>query len=205
MRSTLRDLPAAAFLVVIAGLPAGALAMCTDQGAVCAARAKAETMCSCAGATTHGQYVRCVRDVARAEVAALRLPRSCKGSVIRCAARSTCGRPVFVTCCRTDSLGKVHCSVRRSASMCRVPSTVGTKPSCCDSCGLNVCTTTTTSSTTTSTTAPTGTTTTTTTTTTIPGNCGNSVIDPGEQCDPPGSPCTGSVAGAFLCNASCQC
>src|SRR5690348_470023 len=50
MKSTLRDLPAAAFLIVIAGFPAGALAICTDQAAVCAARAKAEAMCNCATA-----------------------------------------------------------------------------------------------------------------------------------------------------------
>src|SRR2546430_7101267 len=53
--------------------------------------------------------------------------------------------------------------------------------------------------------ARTTTTSTTTTTTTTPTNCGNGIVDPGEQCDPRGSPCTGSVAGAFLCNESCQC
>src|SRR5437879_9505712 len=148
MKSTLRDLPAAAFLIVIAGFPAGALATCTDQAAVCAARAKAEAQCNCATAATHGQYVKCVRDVAKGEMLALRLPRSCKGAVVRCAARSTCGRPTFVTCCRPTSTG-VRCSVKRDASMCKAPATVGTKPSCCDACGPNGCTASTTTSTTT--------------------------------------------------------
>ena len=34
--------------------------------------------------------------------------------------------------------------------------------------------------------------------------CGNGHLDPGEQCDPPGSSC-GSAAGAFVCDQSCQC
>src|SRR3989449_8279553 len=141
MKSTLRDLPAAAFLIVIAGFPAGALATCTDQAAVCAARAKAEAQCNCATAATHGQYVKCVRDVAKGEVVALRLPRSCKGAVVRCAARSTCSRPAgFVTCCRPTSTG-VRCSVKRNASLCKAPATAGTKPSCCDACGPNGCST----------------------------------------------------------------
>ena len=55
--------------------------------------------------------------------------------------------------------------------------------------------------TTTTTAPPTSTTTTTTTTTsTIPALCGNATIDPGEQCDPPGSAC-----GADLCGADCTC
>src|SRR5581483_9183866 len=47
----------------------------------------------------------------------------------------------------------------------------------------------------------------TTTTTTLP-RCGNGVVDPGEQCDPPGSiSCpAGSPANAFLaCSANCTC
>jgi hypothetical protein len=48
---------------------------------------------------------------------------------------------------------------------------------------------------------------TTTTTTTTPAVCGNSQVEAGEQCDPPGTlTCFGSVGGAFLaCNANCTC
>lgn len=53
------------------------------------------------------------------------------------------------------------------------------------------------------------TTTTTTTSTTRPTTvCGNSVKEPGEACDPPGSktcPAPGSPTGAFVCNANCTC
>ena len=200
MRSTLHVVASACFLTVVAGLPTGVLARCTDLAAVCAARDKAEIQCPCAAATNHGFYVRCVRGVAKAEADALRLPRECKASVVRCASRSTCGRPGFVTCCRLDNLGQPHCSVKRSAANCKPPATIGTKPSCCDACASNNCPTTTTTTSTTSTTA--------TTTTTIPSNCGNGHIDPGEACDGSdlgGVSCPGgSAGGAFVaCNPDC--
>src|SRR5262245_6447286 len=37
-----------------------------------------------------------------------------------------------------------------------------------------------------------------------PSSCGNAVVEPGEQCDPPGSSCSGSFAGQ-TCQADCQC
>src|SRR6266480_2115192 len=175
MRSTLHVVASACFLTVVAGLPTGVLARCTDLAAVCAARDKAEIQCPCAAATNHGFYV-------------------------RCASRSTCGRPGYVTCCRLDNLGQPHCSVKRSATNCKPPATIGTKPSCCDACASNNCPTTTTTTSTTSTTA--------TTTTTIPSNCGNGHIDPGEACDGSdlgGVSCPGgSAGGAFVaCNPDC--
>src|SRR5947207_452213 len=139
MRSTLHVVASACFLTVVAGLPTGVLARCTDLAAVCAARDKAEIQCPWAAATNHGFYVRCVRGVAKAEADALRLPRECKASVVRCASRSTCGRPGYVTCCRLDNLGQPHCSVKRSATNCKPPATIGTKPSCCDACASNNC------------------------------------------------------------------
>src|SRR6185436_8377952 len=70
------------------------------------------------------------------------------------------------------------------------------------------CPTTTTTTETTTTTTET-TTTTTTTTTMPPSSCGNAFLDPGEECDPPGSTstqCPSSPAGAFLrCNPDCTC
>src|SRR2546427_651202 len=200
MRSTLHVVASACFLTVVAGLPTGVLARCTDLAAVCAARDKAEIQCPCAAATNHGVYVRCVRGVAKAEADALRLPRECKASVVRCASRSTCGRPASVTCCRLANPGQPHCSVKRSATNCKPPATIGTKPSCCDACASNNCPTTTTTTSTTSTTA--------TTTTTIPSNCGNGHIDPGEACDGSdlgGVSCPGgSAGGAFVaCNPDC--
>src|SRR5207249_7930657 len=93
---------------------------------------------------------------------------------------------------------------------CKPPTTIGTKPSCCDACGPNGCATTTTSttsttSTTTTTVAASTTTTTSTPTTTL---CGNGMIDPGEACDGTdvgGVTCPGgSAGGAFVaCNPDC--
>src|SRR5262245_28975791 len=37
-----------------------------------------------------------------------------------------------------------------------------------------------------------------------PSSCGNAVVEAGEQCDPPGSSCTGAFAGQ-TCQADCQC
>src|SRR5213080_3885098 len=185
MRSSVGGVGVACLLVSIAGLPAGALARCDDPAAVCAARAVADAQCNCATATTHGQYVKCVSQAAQGEVNAARLPRGCKANVVRCASRSTCGKPGFVTCCRTDSLGRVHCSVKRDPTRCKPPSTIGTKPSCCDACGPNWCATTTTSTTSTTSTRTTTvdsstTENTSTTTTTL---CGNGKFEPSEACD----------------------
>src|SRR5438128_1227817 len=152
----------------------------------------ADAQCDCASTPDHDTYVNCVDEVAAAAVqnGALRPP--CAGAVTSCAAQSTCGKPGFVTCCRTAADGGTRCSIKRSADACKPPpggtACVGSVPSCCDACSAGGCgpsgsttttappaTTTTTAApatTTTTTTAPTATTTTTapatTTTTTAP-------------------------------------
>lgn len=109
-----------------------------DAGAVAMARALAATRCDCATAPSHGQHVRCVGAVAREALRARTLPERCVAQVVRCAARSTCGRPGAVTCCRTDAAGATRCRVKRSAAGCWPPrggsACVGTEASCCDSC-----------------------------------------------------------------------
>ena len=53
--------------------------------------------CSCDG--NHGQYVSCVTRAVREAVSTGELDVNCKGKVVRCAARSTCGKKEgFVTC-----------------------------------------------------------------------------------------------------------
>ena len=127
-----------AFTLVVS-MPTGASAKkCTDDAAVAAARAAASTECDCAGSSNHGQYVKCVGEVAKARVESDDLPGECKGDVVRCAAKSTCGKPGSVTCCRVDRRGKVKCSIKRSADKCRPPNggtaCVGSSESCCDAC-----------------------------------------------------------------------
>jgi hypothetical protein len=131
------------FAAAVLFLPAAARSACTDQAAVDATRAAADAACDCAGAATHGAYVRCVAGVAKAAADAGTLPRNCKGSVVRCAAKSTCGKPDFVTCCRTNARGKQTCSVKRDPSACKPPrngtACVGQAASCCDACPPGVC------------------------------------------------------------------
>lgn len=152
---------------------------CSDA-AVAAARAAAEAQCDCTGSSNHGQYVKCVGDVAKQMASTGALPQECKSELTRCAAKSTCGKEGAVTCCRVDRRGKVRCSIKKSADKCQPPSggvsCLGSSTSCCDACtgssspgGAFVCegsSTTTTAAPTTTTAGPT--TTTAAPTTTIP-------------------------------------
>jgi hypothetical protein len=148
----------------------GSAAKCdpvADAADIAAAQAAAAT-CDCAAAENHGQHVSCVAQAVKA--AALANP-SCGAAAKKCAARSTCGKPGFVTCCRISARGKLKCSTKSSADKCKAPkdgqACVGTTPSCCNACdaGCGGTTTTTTPPTTTTTAAPTTTTSTAPTTT----------------------------------------
>jgi plastocyanin len=134
--------------VVVGGVAAGPTTTttlpppaCRDADAVARIRAEIDSRCDCAGASTHRSYVRCAAAVAREAARAGTLPRACKGKVKTCAATSTCGRPGFVTCCRTIA-GVQTCSVKRSA-VCRAPrrgtACISDRPSCCDACGGATC------------------------------------------------------------------
>src|SRR5439155_13542474 len=71
------------------------------------------------------------------------LPKRCKGAVKACAARSTCGKPGFVNCCRTTAKGTTKCSTKSSAALCKPAkhglACVGQRPSCCDACVSGGC------------------------------------------------------------------
>ena len=92
-----------------------------DANAVAAARQAADDPCDCSTAKTHRRYVRCVAGVARAAVNSGTLSEECKAQLLACAARSTCGRPSAVRCCRTDASGVTHCQTVRGAAACRAP------------------------------------------------------------------------------------
>jgi hypothetical protein len=124
-------------------LSSAAHAKCDPTGAdaadVAAARLAVTTNCDCAGAANHGSYVSCAAKQARTTL----INKSCKGAVVKCAAHSTCGKPDFVTCCRTDPHGKTSCSTKSSSSACK-PAKNGTacvshKSSCCDACTVDGC------------------------------------------------------------------
>jgi plastocyanin len=146
-----------------------ARASCTDPTAVASTRAAAALRCPCTGATNHKRYIQCVAQVAKAAAKSGTLPKQCRGSVVSCARKSTCGEPGFVTCCRTIAKGVTKCSVKPSPAKCTAPkggsACVGAVPSCCESCAAGSCagaTTTTTTPGATTTTATPGATTTTT-------------------------------------------
>lgn len=111
------------------------------------------TDCQCDAYPNHGQYVRCVVSHVRDAIAA-GLPTNCKGTITRCAARSTCGKKTgFSTCCRalpgtctaglcqdkktscTDSStcpAVTKCGMKSSPELCTA---IGGSPgtgSCCD-------------------------------------------------------------------------
>ncbi len=79
-------------------LPSFADAAYSDMASVATTRALAEATCPCDGFTRHGKYVRCVVGVAKAAVASGALARGRQGAVIKCAARSRCGRPGWTPC-----------------------------------------------------------------------------------------------------------
>lgn len=137
-------------LVFLAGVmlvPRVGGAACTDQTAVTATRTAADTACTlagngCSNAKNHGQYVKCVAAQAKQAVTAGTLPKECKGAVVKCAARSTCGKPGFVTCCVTKA-GTTKCGIKSSATACKAPkggtACVGSHASCCDACTATGC------------------------------------------------------------------
>src|SRR5438067_396659 len=107
-----------------------------DKSDIANARAAVAANCDCAGAASHGEYVTCAVEQADAT---LQNP-SCRGAVMRCAARSTCGRPGAFTCCRTRASGQTRCSIKPDPGHCTAPrggtASVGSDrtPSCCDAC-----------------------------------------------------------------------
>ncbi len=115
--------------------------------------------CDAPSFTNHGGYVRCVAHAANALRKAGCLDDSARRSIKKCAARSTCGKPGFVTCCqsrpgvcgpngectRTDPPvscttdeecpPQVRCTTKRSVELCvAAGGTPGAPGSCCGAC-----------------------------------------------------------------------
>lgn len=116
---------------------------CPDAPAAAAVQAEIDVRCDCRGSRSHGAYVSCAMQVAKAALKAGRLTKRCNGTVKSCAARSTCGRPGFVTCCRTSAKGATKCSIKRSAALCKPrkggTACVSVHPSCCGACSATGC------------------------------------------------------------------
>jgi len=177
-----------AFVLTLPAAPA-VFAACGDRPqdaqAVAAARAAAAARCDCASARSHVRHVSCVAGVASDAVRKGQLRALCKAAVVRCAARSTCGRPGSAACCRTDARGTRTCRIKSGAASCTAPPSgsacVSDAASCCDACGAGGC-------------APP------TTTTTLPaqpcrvdGDCND------------GNPCTADRCVGGTCRHECLC
>src|SRR5438067_5038059 len=104
MSSAIRILLALVFSLSFATVP---LALADDgdgggdeSGAACGSvagdadqMAAVRAQCSCGDAKNHGGYVSCVSHAANDAVQSGNLRPECRGDVLTCAARSTCGRP----------------------------------------------------------------------------------------------------------------
>jgi len=126
--------------IVVTVLPPTA---CPDTAQATAIEAAIEAQCDCAGASNHGTYLRCATRVAKSALKSGTLSKQCKVAAVDCAARSTCGKHGFVTCCRTTAKGKTTCSIKRDAAHCKAPkhgtACPGQRASCCDACGSGGC------------------------------------------------------------------
>ena len=123
-------------VLVLALFPGLAWGACGDGAghaqALAEARAAIEIECPCGAATDRGGYRRCVGQALQRRIARLQLPATCAATVLKCAVRSTCGRPGFVACC---GMKRGRCRAVRDAARCvRRGGTPGRWASCCDAC-----------------------------------------------------------------------
>ena len=143
----------ASFALVVGVHPTWAAVDC--EPARCAVQAAIATRCPC-DSDNHGRYVSCVAHVVRELAGAGTIPINCKGKVVRCAAKSVCGKEGFVTCqiptdtcdlttfhcvespdiaCLTDLDCGAKCRIKSSGDRCTaLGGFVGTATSCCTAC-----------------------------------------------------------------------
>jgi len=95
----MKRLVAGAAIVFVCAVVVQAQAKVDCEPARCAAQAAIIAQCPpCDAADNHGRYVSCVAHVVKKLVDDGTVPGNCKGKVVSCAARSTCGKPGFVRC-----------------------------------------------------------------------------------------------------------
>ncbi len=144
-----------ALLLATLAIPVVSARAQTDscEAARCAMQARLAA-CDCTTADNHGRYVSCITHVIRQLVGEGLVPVNCKGKLVRCAARSVCGKPGFVTCnipvstctngfcannptqaCLTDADCGTQCKIKSSDTGCtNAGGAVGASPTCCSSC-----------------------------------------------------------------------
>ena len=147
---------------LLLALPAGQAAAQNGvdcEAARCAVQDAINQRCPCEAATNHGKHVSCVARVVKELSRNGAIPTNCKGKVKRCAARSTCGKPGFVTCTFTElgtcdptaltcdaPVGQIcatnadcvissACRTKSSAEHCTALGGTFGQGTCCASCG----------------------------------------------------------------------
>ena len=97
----LRVAPALGIVFLLQGA-AGAVCSsdkCTDLTAIENVRAVVSAACDCSGAESHKKYVKCAKEIVNGAIADATLQPTCKKPVLKCEARSTCGKPKSKICC----------------------------------------------------------------------------------------------------------
>jgi hypothetical protein len=110
-------------------------AKCTDLDAVQNVRALVSAACDCASASSHKQYVKCAKQVVKAAVNEGTLQKPCKGSIMKCEARSTCGKSRSSICCVMNPKNSKVKAVAVRGSRCPSSGTLCEQPgSLADAC-----------------------------------------------------------------------
>lgn len=108
-----------------------------DAPAFAALRADIVATCDCTNTSSHRAFLRCARAKLDAVDPQLFVP-PCRTTALRCLARSVCGKPGAVTCCRTNRNGHQRCVVKPDAAHCTATgggsASLGATETCCDAC-----------------------------------------------------------------------
>src|SRR5262245_9751330 len=108
MPTTLRWSLLALSLLAVRGADATCTtSRCTSAEQVDATRSLVADACDCAGAASHGKYLKCAKTVVKAAVVNHTLPAHCKSTVLGCEGNSTCGRSKAAVCCMVGPQGQV--------------------------------------------------------------------------------------------------
>jgi hypothetical protein len=121
--------PALVVIMLLAPATASAAGKCDDGGehgaAVAAAREAVRRICDCEGAESRAAYLACAWDVIQQQASIGALPKMCRGRVRQFAGRSTCGRDELVACCVKHETGPWRPVLRKRAVGCAPPRTGG--------------------------------------------------------------------------------
>jgi hypothetical protein len=147
----------------------------TDAAVLATAHASIDAACPCQTADSPSAYRHCARQIVRALVSGASLPRTCSQEASRYATKSVCGRPGAVVCCRVRDNGRVSHRVFADPAACvdgsRLNACISDWQSVVTGCNASGC---------------------------VPSPvCGNAIVEPGEDCDPPD-------LYMLTCDASCH-